>query len=1490
MSIQSSYPEIVADTITGYAPLTVHLNNLFDSTYQKWDFGDTGRTNTSGFPDEAFDADNDLYKTKCPEMVMGGGSVLFTQGNSTPLKRDIDLNTDQRGIAAAYTYYKPGTYTVTLQRFSTAGSTPIEDTITVVVEDPAPATYPARNPTTDWTEIRIDTEGDTGGTDFATAIANANAGGGKAVIIVGGSVDNLKLSAGVTIDCSDLVIRSEGTITPELTFSLDGGSVRDGVDLITISSTSQNIYIEAIDFTSHDDEGRSSSDPLHMNSYDPSSHTSIRGIVAQDDIGTTARAICLQRCTFWNFTRGVDIDTGSGLFVSNCTTNRHNEAHIHAAMDNVVISSSVCATNTQFAPTQTMNNDFLSGDPSFIYEIGSSSRSGNHCSVQFCNLDYNGVANYETFSSSYPAASTYIPSGSIQVQDSGSFSGPVLIQSMTGCSIYRNVLKEGTNSLNEASSGAVFANYFSTGGMSAALEINTSTNGITIFSNAIELFAGRAQSYAIASRSTPTIGSDPIEGVDIANNTFLFSKDISKNGAAIYLVFPDLASQDAVSFVNNIVVDHHLYQAKVIQIGNSSQVGPIQNNVYFSDRPNVPFALVNGSSRTYLLWNALHEPTASIERILWSDMKRYWGMCPDPNKHSALNDIEFSDSRVFVDLTGYEYTGTSDIGVGCTKIQQSAFNIGSTNSFNIQATVSSRADRSISGVLDKDGNPFFANPGDNLRITITDPDNGYVIMDDFAGLLLETSGTEFERVGLYIRTDITDIEIEDDTLEFTLTYTNDGPAGQVYYTQDGYKNGYDSLTPEEQSLWADHEYFFNYADNDVVNCSLGQMYILQAKLGRLFSVYQGYRGSQFGDVEKYAGNIFNLSNRTYPGSKYCPCEIISNRDYAIAVSVMWNIETESKYRFIFENMSATGSSKGTVSARFSWRRGWTIQNPQTKTTGKTTYTPIFLEEGETFSVRYSYKISRNSRYERIELLEAYKDYFQSTYGGLQYTVDPRPIRGYAPIQDFTLSFPSNVYGYARASERPDLYGWEGSRNRILNHELLYGHERTVMWAPAGMYIANRSANFPFLMWTPFFDPNQRSVGEFTPTTAIPDDVQAASDADIAAGGDGLIDFDYPNGTFNPYPVQATFDTINLMQDLNFIYPNMGYYWGRATQVNFIWDAPAGNRRYYEVTDPVGVEGYYKEFDAMAKDFKARFVGMDAYHGSRYGLLDDSPIISSFRRRYQGPIDQEIALMREMIQRWPHAKLLTELALNDVYHLLGAMYYFNTSTNNSLREKNSMADYLCPGQESWSGFRFDLFVRHWGNRHDQTDDQRRYMMREMARLGIVPLTTNDVDLRSDVGTGYSAEDFYITDGREEFETLPSDGQIPAQPSRFSYLVNDSQPLFDENYIRLRWDANSENDIRFYRIQKARMVNGAPDPNDFMTIDYTTNNWYFDIVNRDGEQYIYRLTAIDFDGNESIESEYTVTKVSNAPTLLPPVPIRAQPNTSNGSIRIDWQEPS
>lgn len=88
----------------------------------------------------------------------------------------------------------------------------------------------------------------------------------------------------------------------------------------------------------------------------------------------------------------------------------------------------------------------------------------------------------------------------------------------------------------------------------------------------------------------------------------------------------------------------------------------------------------------------------------------------------------------------------------------------------------------------------------------------------------------------------------------------------------------------------------------------------------------------------------------------------------------------------------------------------------------------------------------------------YRNFFRSTYQGVHYDRDPRPVAAEQIASMETVSA-DNPFGFDfHPTERPDLVGWRKVTS-LLNQQT--GWERMMLWMPAGAYQYNRDTSWYF---------------------------------------------------------------------------------------------------------------------------------------------------------------------------------------------------------------------------------------------------------------------------------------------------------------------------------------------------------------------------------------------------------------------------------------------
>ena len=117
---------------------------------------------------------------------------------------------------------------------------------------------------------------------------------------------------------------------------------------------------------------------------------------------------------------------------------------------------------------------------------------------------------------------------------------------------------------------------------------------------------------------------------------------------------------------------------------------------------------------------------------------------------------------------------------------------------------------------------------------------------------------------------------------------------------------------------------------------------------------------------------------------------------------------------------------------------------------------------------YTLSVRLASRSESwLKTLLPYRDFFKATYGGVQYSRDPRPITAAAVAFEQDTS-PGNPRGFAYPNLRPDINGWRPWAKEITARRTL-GYQRTMVWAASGVYAANKHRNYPANSLSPMDD-------------------------------------------------------------------------------------------------------------------------------------------------------------------------------------------------------------------------------------------------------------------------------------------------------------------------------------------------------------------------------------------------------------------------------------
>lgn len=278
-----------------------------------------------------------------------------------------------------------------------------------------------------------------------------------------------------------------------------------------------------------------------------------------------------------------------------------------------------------------------------------------------------------------------------------------------------------------------------------------------------------------------------------------------------------------------------------------------------------------------------------------------------------------------------------------------------------------------------------------------------------------------------------------------------------------------------------------------------------------------------------------------------------------------------------------------------------------------------MKPGETRQYTLSLRVVENERH-FLNTLIPYRDYFQEMYGAVRYERDPRPVIGSFIGAVANLSS-SNIYGYDGNSRRPDISGW-GPWANYLAGAPERGYQRVMLWCPSGMFREHADMNFPFQFMT---------------------------------------------GMAN---VPLVADTAYLLKErVSDQGINLGFWWGRSSQIMRTWDTD--QTESLDPDNPDHVALAFAELD-LAVQRGAKTIGLDAFVYT--------PGWDGFRW---------IEMMKD---RYPDLGFVVEPSGPDFQHVIAPTWVEGL---HHITTPPILADFLVPGHETWCNTRMDLWQHFRG---------------------------------------------------------------------------------------------------------------------------------------------------------------------------------------------------
>lgn len=272
---------------------------------------------------------------------------------------------------------------------------------------------------------------------------------------------------------------------------------------------------------------------------------------------------------------------------------------------------------------------------------------------------------------------------------------------------------------------------------------------------------------------------------------------------------------------------------------------------------------------------------------------------------------------------------------------------------------------------------------------------------------------------------------------------------------------------------------------------------------------------------------------TYPNEWYSPAMVLGDGQHTIGVAVLYDpVATD---QFIKLELQGGPHAATAPTAAGASPAGWDLRILPQGT----------LAAGASRQYTVTVRVLRCNAADPagawLATLEPYRAHFRSTFGGVGYTRDPRPVMGASLAEDTQISA-SNPRGFTYEHLRPDRHGYRPWADYLIQSARARGYERVMLWAVSGLYYRNRQDN-------------------------------------------------YPTDIFSGLQNQPLLDTISDLRRIPAAGLTVGYWWGNSMFFRERWDA--GELTRVDVDNPQHVQLAMREFDS-ALSMNAKMIGLDSF--------------------------------------------------------------------------------------------------------------------------------------------------------------------------------------------------------------------------------------------------------------------------------------------------------
>jgi hypothetical protein len=285
-----------------------------------------------------------------------------------------------------------------------------------------------------------------------------------------------------------------------------------------------------------------------------------------------------------------------------------------------------------------------------------------------------------------------------------------------------------------------------------------------------------------------------------------------------------------------------------------------------------------------------------------------------------------------------------------------------------------------------------------------------------------------------------------------------------------------------------------------------------------------------------------------------------------------------------------------------------------------------LEPGAQRQYTVRLRVARVAQW--TEAFTPYRAYFRSLYGDVRYVKDPRPVSGVlTAMTDFQSA--SNPLGWVPNVGRPESDGY--SRLIMELDRRMNIADRILVWSPSGLENGPTARNYPF-----------KFCSRWTDSEII--------NTPLANGPTAISQFT------SRFPGE------------------FGLWWGNSASIASQWGGV--NHVPLTVQNPSHMSAMFAELDP-AVSTGASLIGLDAFSHT------------------ETPVWELYGFLLQAKARYPNVKFCSEGRCCDILHTLAPTwidgYRFRIRPGAELlvtSEPFLLANFLLPGNETWSGMLFD----------------------------------------------------------------------------------------------------------------------------------------------------------------------------------------------------------